>query len=168
MARDAVVHSEKDLVMFEQRISAKSRFISTVAAAALVMAAMTAAAVPAHASSKSDKMLMAILGIGAIALIANSANRDEEKATPEPHRKPQRPVVVEPHQPARKALPGVCAMDIAGLRGERRGYGENCLMRYGINERLPQSCAHRTEIGGYPDRIYAEKCMLRSGYRLGR
>ena len=163
MARDAVVHSEKDPVMFEQRISAKSRFISTVVAAALVMAAMTAAAVPAHASSKSDKMLMAILGIGAIALIANSANRDEEKPAP----KPQRPVVVEPHQPARKALPGVCAMDIAGLRGERRGYGENCLMRYGINERLPQSCAHRTETNGYPDRIYAEKCMLRSGYRLG-
>ncbi len=157
-------NAKKDHAMFEQRISAKSRFISTVAAAAVALAAMTAAAMPAHASSKSDKMLMAILGIGAIALIANGAHRDEKKPKP----KPQRPVVVEPYPPLADTLPSVCAMNISGLRGEARGYGESCLTRYGVNDRLPKACAHRTEINGYPDRIYAENCMLRAGYRLGR
>ena len=74
-----------------------------------------------------------------------------------PARPPKPVVTVEPQ------MPRVCRMEIDGLRGERRAYGETCLRAHGITGKLPRHCATDVRIKGRWDRVYGANCMADIG-----
>lgn len=135
----------------------KHRLGSAVIATALI--AVTVTAGPARADKKADKLALILLGIGAIAMIANDGNHADAKPAPVKVKPHLPPVQVQPHP----TLPSVCAMPLTGLTGETRGYGEACMIRNGVTLQLPDRCAYRAHIGGRADRVFAENCLAGAG-----
>ncbi len=138
------------------------RFIALVAASATALGVIVASAVPSRAEVNDKDLLKLLLGVAAVAIIANELKKDKDDDDDEP------PVVVKPGpSPHGKRLPSACAIEVTGLRRDRIGYSGNCLESYGFR-RLPNHCAVSARVYGRPDRLYPASCLRDAGYRLGR
>lgn len=144
------------------------RFTTTIAIAATALGLLTAAAVPAHASKTSDEFAKALAGIAALAIIANSIDRNQRSHVtpkPQPYYQPHPynpPVVRTP------VLPAVCALRSDGRRRGEVLFSERCLKDQGFYYRLPQSCARNVHTRGRNDRVYPAWCLENAGFRIGR
>ncbi|MGO4906762.1 hypothetical protein ACEN2J_00370 [Pseudorhodobacter sp. W20_MBD10_FR17] len=168
------------------KTNAARRFTATLAATATAFALMTATAVPALADRQSDDFAKALAAIAAIAIVGSALTEKDDRRATAPHR-PHRPQTQpshrepqpryeaprryeepqrrykEPHRNRRDAvLPAQCAIEVRDRRHISVAYGENCLRRAGVDQRLPRQC----EISvGRGRTAYDENCLLNSGFR---
>ncbi|MEO0669424.1 MAG: hypothetical protein AAFZ99_16050 [Pseudomonadota bacterium] len=142
----------------------QTRFISAIAALAIVVTGFSAA--PARAGDdEAAAAIAALLGLAVIgAVIADKRKDKKERVVVHPKRpKPLPPRV------SRKLLPQHCLRSFHTDRGQRRIFGQRCLHRnYGFVNSLPRQC-HREF---YTDRGwrqgYGARCLNRHGYQLAR
>ncbi|MEL6888715.1 MAG: hypothetical protein AAFO86_08390 [Pseudomonadota bacterium] len=142
----------------------QTRFISAIAALAIVVTGFSAA--PARAGDDdAAAAIAALLGLAVIgAVIADKRKDKKERVVVHPRRpKPLPPRV------SRKLLPQQCLRSFHTDRGQRRVFGQRCLHRnYGFVNSLPRQC-HREF---YTDRGwrqgYGARCLNRHGYQLAR
>ncbi len=130
------------------------RFASVLTGAALVLALLLGAALPAKADKKDD-LAKALLGALVVGVIVNELN-DKQKP----------PAVVTPEPVKQKRVPSVCAISIDGSERSVSLYSENCLRREGFERRLPRDCASGAVIFGHEDRVYSAQCLRDAGFRL--
>lgn len=161
------------------KTNAARRFTATLAATATAFALMTAAAVPARADRQSDDFAKALAAIAAIAIVGSAlTDKDDRRATapqrpqaqpshhePRPRYEEPRRRYEEPRRNRRDAvLPGQCAIEVRDRRRRHSSvvYGENCLRRAGVDQRLPRQC----EVSiGRGRTAYDENCLLNAGFR---
>ncbi|MDN5787345.1 hypothetical protein [Pseudorhodobacter sp.] len=145
------------------------RFIGTVAAAAMTLALMTVAAVPARANGRSDDFAKAAAAVAAIVIIGSALNdrhgSRRQDATP-PRYQPDYPR--RPHHSRLSPLPARCAVEVRGRRHNSVAYPENCLRRNGVDRHLPRRC--EVAISGRRGNrsAYEQNCLLNSGFSLPR
>lgn len=153
--------------------TARRRFAATVAAAALALAGMTAAAVPARAAD-NDALARILLGAGSVFIIANALDKEKKRkraAQQQAHQPPQ-PDVGYWHEHGQLGR----HWHREGDKGhdqivrDRDGWGHG---RHGGDDRwrhdrrdgrltLPQEC--RTEVEGYGRQpFYSGRCLTRAG-----
>lgn len=143
--------------------------LAATATAAALMTAATAA--PARAGERDLAKLL--VGIAAVALIAKAIDdrRDRREARretpPEDPGRPHPPFVPREPRAEDPRIPGDCALEVRGGRGDRLAYGESCLVSYGFRD-LPRSCAYEATIFGRADRLYPSACLRDAGFRLPR
>jgi hypothetical protein len=168
---------EKDHIMAFLKTTTARRFTATLAATATAFALMTAAAVPARADRQSDDFAKAAAAIAAIAIIGSAVNdKGGQRAKAPHHPQPQaRHPAPEPRysEPQRRysepqghrrdaVLPAQCAIEVRDRRHTSIAYGENCLRRAGVDQRLPRQC----EISvGRGRTAFDQNCLLNAGFR---
>lgn len=130
------------------------RFASLLTAAAVALALVLGAVLPARADKKDDlaKALIAALVVGAIV----KGLDDTPKA---------RPVIV-PEPVKSRRVPAVCAITIDGAKNSVTLFSESCLVGEGFGNRLPQNCANTARIFGRNDRVYSADCLRDAGFRV--
>jgi hypothetical protein len=124
------------------------RFAGMVTAAAVALALVLGAALPARAD-RSDDLAKALLGALVIGVIVNEL---DDRSKPEPVRRPR--------------VPAVCEIAIDGKQRSVSLYSENCLRREGFDHRLPRGCANAARIFGRSDRVYSAQCLREAGFRV--
>ena len=129
------------------------RFAAMLTGAALVLALVLGAAMPAKADKKDD-LAKALIGALVVSVIVNELN-DKPK-----------PPVVQPEPVRQNRVPSVCAISIDGAERSVSLYSENCLHREGFDARLPRGCANDARIFGRDDRVYSAQCLRDAGFRL--
>lgn len=135
------------------------RFATALTGAALVLALVLGAALPAKADKKDD-LAKALIGALVVGVIVNELND-----------KPKPPVVVQeptPEPVRQNRVPSVCAISIDGAERSVSLYPESCLRREGVTARLPRGCANQARIFGRDDRVYSAQCLRDAGFRLSR
>ncbi|MEL6380822.1 MAG: hypothetical protein AAFQ29_13780, partial [Pseudomonadota bacterium] len=140
----------------------QTRFISAIAALAIVVTGFSAA--PARAGDDdAAAAIAALLGLAVIgAVIADKRKDKKERVVVHPKR--PKPL---PRRVSRKLLPQHCLRSFHTDRGQRRIFGQRCLHRnYAFVNSLPRQC-HREF---YTDRGwrqgYGARCLNRHGYQL--
>ena len=149
------------IVMTLLKTTPARRFVAALAAAATAMALMTAAAVPARASTESDNFAKAIAALAAIAIIGSTINDNNRRGKVVSPRQPDR----DDHRSRVQTLPEQCAVEIRGNRRNQTLYVERCLRRSGIDRRLPQQCATTVNLRGRSVTAFPENCLLNAGFR---
>ena len=142
--------------------------------------ALSPAARPAQANDGIDTIGL-ILGLGALAAIANEARKRDRKPAAKQyhHHKPkaqyghahgQKKKVYRPANRGhnRWTLPARCLREIRTPRGTRRALGAPCLRNNGVRVRsLPPRCRFEAGNGRGPA-VYAARCLRREGYQIGK
>ena len=140
--------------------------LRTLTAALLSAAlALSSTAAPAAADSRDrGRLIGTIVGIGALAVIANELAKDKKK---DDRRDPPRPGWGGHDS---RVLPAACAFDIRDRDGSRRTVlGKSCLERsFRDARRLPRDCAFEIRDRGDRRTVYGERCLERAGYRIAR
>lgn len=115
--------------------------------AAVILALVLAAAIPARAATKDDlaKALIAALVIGAIVHELD----DGTKPLPVKY----------------KRVPLACAISIDGADRSVTLYAESCLKDHGLKH-LPRDCSNRATIFGERDRVFSAQCLRSAGFKL--
>ena len=131
---------------------AARRFTATVVAAAMALALMTAAAIPARAGSNGSDFTN-VTALGAIQ-VRNASRYDN------PH---SRRGSWQPQHHRATVLPAYCAVELRGHRQNEVVYPARCLRDAGIRGRLPQRC--EVSLRGRGRTAYEERCLLQSGFR---
>jgi len=66
-----------------------------------------------------------------------------------------------------KVVPGRCLKTYNTHRGQRRGFGQNCLARHGIyRSALPRFCKTGVTIRGNNYSIYTQRCLRNEGFQV--
>ncbi len=163
---------------------------NVLTAAAVSLAAITAAPAPAAADDKD--LLRALAGIAAVAVIAGAIeknNRGNQRVTrqqPVPQaqypawrddypawrddRNPRPGFYQQPqHRVDRRGprLPAVCALEV-GNGYPTTYYTEACLRREGVARGLPGYCAQQIRSRDWQGRVYEAECLRDAGYRIER
>lgn len=128
------------------------RVTALVVAVAMALGLLTASVVPARADNRD--VAKAIAAVAAIALIAKMASDSKKRHRAE----------AQPPAPPPPEVPASCGLRFAG--DPAVNYAESCLRRAGMVTPLPATCAMPVSLGGRPDRIYREPCLIRSGLRI--
>lgn len=139
-----------------------SRLIAAGVALMMALSTVAATSVPARADSDSDTLLKALIGIGAVAIIANEVKKDKKRDR-------QRDDWRDEDDWRRSYVPSRCAIDIDAGRG-RSGtvYSESCMRREGVEGRMPRNCGHDIRFEGRRDRVFSEDCLREAGFRTDR
>ncbi|PCD76426.1 hypothetical protein [Pseudothioclava arenosa] len=160
------------------RISFKA-FTSMLAAAAIALGALAATTSPAAAMGKQDKQVLgALIGLGVLAAIVDSANdnrRDPPPATRYDDRRWDRDYDRDDrwrkpaHVDRRYMIPAQCVENVR-IRGKlREVVSGRCIARNRVELRLPREC--RFDIRDrHGDRttVYGRNCLEQEGYRVTR
>ena len=136
------------------RSPAARRFSATLAAAAMALALMTAAAVPARAGGNRTDFANATAALGAIQI--RNTNRYDNPGARRGYWQPQ------DHRRA-IVLPTYCAVELRGYRQNEVVYPARCLREAGIKVRLPERC--EVSLRGRGRTAYEQRCLLQSGFR---
>lgn len=159
------------------KLNMKSLLAATLAGSL----ALGTAATPALADR--GETMRTIVGIAALAIIANeiaknNKKKDQDRAyghTPPP------PVWNQGQdwrhdrwddrhgrrKQVRDSLPAVCSFDVRGQRGPSTVVSKSCLRDQGIRIKLPERCEFpiRTRYGA--EQVYGASCLQSEGYRIG-
>lgn len=127
---------------------------SRMTAGAVALALALGAALPARADKKDD-LAKALLGALVVGVIVN-----ELKDKP----KPRAAAAPEPARSNR--VPAVCAITIDGAERSVTLFAESCLLREGVDRRLPRDCANSASVFGQDDRVYSAQCLREAGFRI--
>ncbi|MEZ5686902.1 MAG: hypothetical protein R3D78_13945 [Paracoccaceae bacterium] len=153
-------------------------------AATIALGALGASATPAAALSKQDRQILgALIGLGVLAAVADSAENNRRAPPPvsryddnrwdgDRHGDYRRPAP-EPHRPARVdrryMIPAQCVEEVR-LRGKwREVVSERCMARNRVETRLPRAC--RFDIRdprGDREAVYGRNCLEQEGFRVTR
>ena len=140
--------------------------ITPVVMAALAVTSFTAA--PARASN--DDLAKLLIGLGAIAIIANSADGSKKSSAVTYSTRSNRVVTLpedrKPRYKKRYALPKDCLRTYSARNGDRKLYSGRCLDRLPYRlAKLPDACAY-TVMGrkGVRGKAYGPRCMSRNGF----
>ncbi len=154
------------------------RMIAAGAAALVALSLIAAGTQPARADSDSDKILKALVGIGAIAIIANEIDKNDTRRAPpryyddrtEGRYDNRSPRYDDYRQPARGTrIPARCAIEIDAGRGrDATVFAESCLRREGVRAKMPRGCGYDIRVEGRRDRVYSEQCLRDAGLRPAR
>lgn len=144
----------------------RSRFVALIAASGVVLGLLAASAVPSRAegNAEGNKNLMKfLLGVAAVALIANELKKDDDDESDEP----EVVLIPNPDKGRAKPIPAACAIEFDLGSEDHVGYSGTCLKPYGFRG-LPRDCAVEMRIFGRPDLLYPATCLTDAGFRLGR
>lgn len=145
--------------------AARRRFAATLAAAALALAGMTVAAIPARAADMRDPAAgpAALAALMLLAVAANDRRKAAAAQSAPPEAGPRR-------SPALRGVrgrtqPGICAIELRDEGPHQVVYGENCLRRSGIEGRLPRSCQQAINAEGPRVPVSPAGCLAEAGFR---
>ncbi|SMX46395.1 hypothetical protein [Actibacterium lipolyticum] len=156
----------------------KRTITASLLAATLALGSITA--VPAYASSSSDKALKTAVGALLLFGIANELSRGGSSSSPKPvHSTPYNKPQDWPQHPGyakKKRKPSViplqCLHSVSAPKSKRRDtrhiVTERCLRREGFRGSLPGQChtTYPTSKGYYSG--YSANCLTKKGYVIGR
>lgn len=151
----------------------RKRITTAIAAAALALAGMTAAAVPARAGN--DDLAKILLGVGTVFIISKALESNNER------RSAGQAAIVgrdshyydKPNYGDRNdgryhrrapQVPAVCAIQI-GRKGTTY-YGARCLREEGFRARLPNRCETTMRTNRGARTVYDGTCLQRAGLEL--
>lgn len=147
------------------------RLAMAATAGVMALSLMMASSLPARADSRSDNLARVLISAIAIGAVIHSVDKSKKRRAQEEARRnpplPQ-PEPLPAHARPGSRLPQACAIEIAGRHRSATVYPARCLRREGIEAHLPRRCGFEARIFGRVDRVYAEDCLLESGFRLGR
>lgn len=147
-------------------------------AATIALGALGASASPAAALGKQDKQVLgALIGLGVLAAIVDSANdkrqaapvtrHDDDRWRPAPPRRDdwRKPARVD----RRYMIPAQCVEQLR-LRGKRHEVvSETCLTRHRVEARLPRACRFDIrQSHGARKTVYGRNCLEQEGFRVTR
>lgn len=149
----------------------KHTILTALAATAIALSPVSA--MPAKATDAGD-LIGAVLGIAAIAAIANEVRDDRSgRDTPASRRAGSKPAWRHDdrrHERHRaRVLPGECLRVTEGRRDDRIVFPEQCLNRAGIRDRdLPGRCETRLRTRSGRLDVYRARCLADAGWSLPR
>ena len=139
----------------------------------IVMAAVAITGIStAPARAGDDDLAKLLIGLGAIAIIANSVDNKKKTATVRYSSRNDRVVTIPDDRRYKKktkiryALPAECLRTYSARKGDRRLYSGRCLSRLPYKlAKLPEACAY-TVMGrkGVRGKAYGPRCLSKHGF----
>ena len=150
----------------ERKMKPLRTLITPIVISAIAVTGLTS--LPARAETSDLAKLL--IGIGAIAVVANAIDKNREKASSSAPSSAQRVVTLPSAKKKAKrrhyALPSSCLRTYSAARGDRKLFSGNCLNRLDYKlAKLPNACAytvqgHRRVLG----KAYGPRCMAKHGF----
>ncbi len=150
----------------------KTAILSLLTAGTLALTPM--AATPSQAADAGD-VLGAVVGIAALAAIANSIDNGRNDNLRETNRgqidffNGKRGVRGVPHRRNARVLPSRCLRVLDGQRRNTIVFPERCLNRNGVSDRaLPLRCERQVRTSRGRLDVFGARCLANHGWQLPR